>query len=89
VILPRMLDKGRALNAGKQGEFVYNSSLDQRLVQFLDFDHQALREQLATGKGDGEILEWVNTTAKKYNPWEIQQWSDYMINRSLDARRRS
>jgi hypothetical protein len=59
VVLARMLDKGRATLAGKNGEYIYNSPTDQRLVQFLGFDPDALLKELATGKGDGEILEWV------------------------------
>jgi len=50
VILARMLDKGRATGAGKNGEYKYNSTTDQRLVQFLGFDPDALLEELATGK---------------------------------------
>src|SRR5207342_3459822 len=50
VILARMLDKGRATVAGKNGEYRYNSTTDQRLVQFLGFDPDALLEELATGK---------------------------------------
>jgi hypothetical protein len=56
VILARMLDKGRATVAGKNGEYKYNSTTDQRLVQLLGFDPDAMLGELATGKGDGEIL---------------------------------
>ena len=56
-LLPRMLDKGRATIAGTNGEFNYNSGLDQHIVNFIGFDPDALREQLAAGKSDGEILE--------------------------------
>jgi hypothetical protein len=47
VILARMLDKGRATVAGKNGEYKYYSTTDQRLVQFLGFDPDALLEELA------------------------------------------
>ena len=57
VVLARMLDKGRATLAKKNGEYVYNSPTDQRLVQFLGFDPDALLKKLATGKGDGEMLD--------------------------------
>ena len=50
VVLARMLDKGRATLAGKNGDYHYNSSTDQRLVQFLGFDPDALLKELATGK---------------------------------------
>jgi hypothetical protein len=85
-ILPRMLDKGRAEIAGTNGEFNYNCPLDQHIVNFLGFDAEALRAQLATNKGDGEILEWLNANAKhKRAPWEIEQWSDYMQRRGPDS----
>jgi Domain of unknown function (DUF5069) len=85
-VLPRMLDKGRAEIAGTNGEFNYNCPLDQHLVNFLGFDAEALRGQLAAGKGDGEILEWLNVNAAhKRSPWEIEQWSDYMQRRGPDS----
>ncbi len=81
-----MLDKGRAEIAGCNGEFNYNCPLDQRFVEFVGIDPAALREQLATGKGDGEILAWINETAKhKRTPWEIEQWSDHMQRRGPDS----
>jgi uncharacterized protein DUF5069 len=51
VILPRMLDKGRATLAKKNGEYNYNSPTDQHLVRFLVFDPDALPKKLAAGKG--------------------------------------
>ncbi len=86
VLLPRMLDKGRAAIAGTNGEYNYNCPLDQHLVNFLGFDAEALRAELATGKGDGEILEWLKTNAQhKHTPWEIEQWSDYQQRRGPDS----
>ena len=85
-ILPRMIDKGRAEIAGKNGEFNYNCPLDQHVVNFLGFDPAGLRKELEAGKGDGEILAWVNENAKpKRSPWEIEQWSDYMQRRGPDG----
>ncbi len=88
VLLPRMLDKGRAEIAGKNGEYYYNCPLDQHFVNFVKVDPAAMREQLAAGKGDGEILNWIHETAsQKRTPWEIEQWSDYMLRRGPDQRR--
>lgn len=85
-LLPRMLDKGRAEIAGTNGEYHYNCPLDQHIVNYLGIDPAALREQLATGKGDGEILEWINANAKHPRaPWEIEQWNDYMQRRGPDS----
>ena len=86
VVLARMLDKGRATLAKKNGEYVYNSATDQRLVQFLGFDPDALLKELATGKGDGKILEWVQAHSKTpRSPWEIEAWSAYMDKRAPDS----
>ena len=85
-LLPRMLDKGRATIAGTNGEYNYNCPLDQHLVNFLGFDAETLREQLATGKGDGEILEWIGANAQhKRTPWEIEQWSEFQQRRGPDS----
>jgi hypothetical protein len=74
--LPRMLDKGRATIAGKNGEYHYACSMDQRLLGFLGLNPEALKKQLATGKGDGEILEWILENAKKKRTdAEIAAWS--------------
>ncbi len=68
--LPRMLDKGRATLAKKNGEYNYNSYTDQHLVRFLGFDPDALLKELAKGKGDGEILTWVLAHSKTPRaPW--------------------
>lgn len=86
VILPRLLDKGRATVAGQNGEFVYDAPIDQHLINFLEFEPAGLLEQLATGKGDGEILAWLEIHAKrKPAPWEIEQWSDYMLRRTPES----
>jgi hypothetical protein len=82
VLLPRMLDKCRAVLAGTNGEYHYDCPLDQRILSFLDLDPAALKNEVATGKGDGELLEWILENAKnKHTPWEILQWSDFMDHR--------
>src|SRR5258708_25599107 len=79
VLLPRILDKGRATLAGKNGEYNYNSPTDQHLVRLLGLDLEALLEELAKGKVDGEILEWVKANAKTPRaPCEIETSSAYL-----------
>ena len=86
VILARMLDKGRATIAKKNAEYTYNSGTDQHLVRFLGFDPTALLKELATGKGDGEILEWLLSHSKTpHAPWEIEAWSAFMEKRGPDS----
>ncbi len=78
VILPRMLDKGRALIAKKQGEYNYACPMDQHFLEFTGINPEALKKQLAAGKGDGEILEWVKKNAKnKRTDAEIAAWSSW------------
>ncbi len=47
VILPRMLDKGRATLAGKHGEYHYACPMDQRFLEFVGIDPEALKKELA------------------------------------------
>jgi hypothetical protein len=86
VTLPRMLDKGRATIIGKNGEFKYDAPFDQHVVNFLGFDSKVMLEELRAGKSDGEILEWLKSNSQHQpTPWEIGQWSEYMIRRTPDS----
>jgi hypothetical protein len=77
VILPRMLDKGRATIAGKNGEFRFDCPLDQQFLEFAGVAAAKVKKLLAQGKGDGEILDWIHKTAEvKRSPVEIAAWSE-------------
>lgn len=55
-------------------------------MKYLDLDAEALMTEIKTGKGDGELLEWVLANAKnKRSPWEIEQWSAYQDKRSPES----
>ncbi|MGV3773366.1 MAG: DUF5069 domain-containing protein [Verrucomicrobiales bacterium] len=89
-ILPRALDKCRATLAGKQGEFKFACPLDMHFFDFAGINPDALKEQVKSGKGDGEILEWVmaNSTTKP-SLVQIIAWSAYQDQRGptdLDTR---
>jgi uncharacterized protein DUF5069 len=78
VILPRMLDKGRALIARKNGEYKYACPLDQRFLEFAGVNADALKKQLAAGKSDGEVLAWIHKNARhKHTDPEIAAWSEF------------
>src|SRR6202040_2862946 len=86
VILARMLDKGRATLAGKHGEYEYLTSIDEHLVRFLEFDPDALLKELARGKGDWEILQWIKGNSKSpLPPWEIETSSSFMDRYAPDS----
>jgi len=83
VILPRMLDKGRALLAGKNGEYHYACPLDQSFLEFAGIDPEALKQELH--KSDTEVLAWIQKNAKyKRTPCEIVAWSAWREQRAPD-----
>ena len=77
-ILARCLDKGRATLAGKNGEYNFACPLDQGLLEFAGIKANDLKRQLALGKSDSQILEWIGGNSKtKPQPWQIAQWSAF------------
>jgi hypothetical protein len=83
VILPRMLDKGRATLAGKNGEYHYACPMDQRFLTFAGIDPEELKKHLH--KSDTEILEWITANAKnKKTMPEILAWSAWQENLAPD-----
>jgi hypothetical protein len=78
-----MLDKGRAAIAGTSGEYHFNCPMDQHFLNFAGIDADKLKEQLAAGKGDGAILEWIEANAQhKRGPIEVHAWSVFHENRA-------
>ncbi|MBI3418282.1 MAG: DUF5069 domain-containing protein [Verrucomicrobia bacterium] len=76
VVLPRVLDKCRALLAGKNGEYNFNCPMDQRFFEFVGVDAEKFKAQVAAGKADGEMLDWVTAnSSSKPNADEIASWS--------------
>ena len=85
-LLPRMLDKCRAELAGTAGSFHYACPNDQRILTFLGIDADALRTEVANGKGDGELLAWIQLNQRhRHTPEEIEAWSDAMDKRTPSA----
>jgi hypothetical protein len=82
-ILPRMLDKGRATLAGKNGEYHYACPLDQQFLTFAGIDAEALKAEL--NKSDTEILSWIHQHAKlQRSTPEIIAWTQWQENRAPD-----
>ena len=68
------------------GVFTDTAPVKEHLVKFIGFDPDALLKELATGKGDGEMLEWVQAHSKTPRaPWEIEAWSAFMEKRAPDS----
>jgi hypothetical protein len=78
-----MLDKGRAVLNGKNGEYKFACPLDQRFLEFAGVDPEALRKELAAGKSDSEVLEWLMShSTNKRTDAEIVGWSTYQEQRA-------
>jgi hypothetical protein len=76
VQLPRLIDKARAVAAGKAGDFHYNCPIDQRFLSFTGLNPDALFAEIKAGKSDSEILAYVTANASpKRQPSEIASWS--------------
>ena len=81
-ILARMLDKGRALLAGKIGEYKYACPLDQQFLTFTGVNADDITALLKAGKGDWEIYQWITEHASiKRRPEEILAWSSHQAKR--------
>jgi len=87
VLLPRILDKGRAALAGKLGEYHFRGiGMDRHFFNFVGLDYESLKNELAKGLGDGEMLAWVQANAKTpRQPWEIVAWGEYHLRRVPDS----
>ena len=79
VHLPRLLDKARAFAAGKIGEYIYPCPLDKRFFTFTGLDSEAFLAAIKSGKGDVDMLAWVNANTKPSRAaWEIEAWSQWL-----------
>lgn len=83
VILPRIIDKCRAVIAGTNGDYNYACPLDMQFFEFVSIDPGAFKKQVEAGLGDGQLLEWVRAnTGTKRSPHEIHLWSRFQEDRT-------
>lgn len=75
-ILARAVDKGRATIAGTNGEFNFNCPADNMFLEFKGLKGEELKDVLASGASDEEVLEWVNSNGIPRTPEEIKEWSE-------------
>ena len=87
VLLPRILDKGRAAQAGKLGLYRFSGKgMDRHFLNFTGIEFEAFKAQIATGASDSDMLAWVTANAKHpRQPWEIAAWSAYHEQRVPDS----
>lgn len=77
VHLPRLIDKARALAAGRAGDYHYPCPFDQRFFAFTGIDADAFLAEVKSGKSDAELLAFVQVNAPRL-PTEIAAWSAWM-----------
>jgi hypothetical protein len=75
VLLPRIIDKCRALVAGTHGEYNYNCPLDRRFFDFTKIDAEAFKAEVAKGKTDAELLTWVQEHSVPKTDDELRVWA--------------
>lgn len=77
VHLPRLLDKARAVIAGKNAGYHYNCPLDKHFFGFTGIDADAMLAAIKSGKSDAEMIAWVRENTKRL-PSEIAAWSTWL-----------
>lgn len=75
--LARLLDKARAVIAGKGADYHYNCPLDQQLFAFTGISADAMLAEIKTGKTDAQILAWVDAQSKRQR-YEVIAWSAWL-----------
>lgn len=79
VHLPRLIDKARAVAAGKGGDFHYHCPFDQRFFAYTGLEPEAFMAEVKAGKSDSELLAYVQLHAQpKRHAVEIVAWSAWL-----------
>jgi len=78
--LARLLDKARAVIAGKGGSYHYDCALDKLFFAFTGLTADAVFAEIKSGKSDLEFLAWVEANTAR-QPFEIAAWSAWLEQR--------
>jgi hypothetical protein len=77
VSLGRMLDKARASNEGKLGEYDYDCPHDKPVLDFLGTDSVTFATEASELKDDAEVAAWVQREfLSKKTPQEIAAFNE-------------
>lgn len=74
-LMARMIDKGRATINGTNGEYHFDCPVDNMLFSFKGVKGDDVRQLLASGAGDEQVLAWFNTHGAPKTDSEIKAWS--------------
>lgn len=75
VIMARMIDKGRAAISGTAGEYNFDCPVDSSLFEFKGVKGDEVRQVIASGASDEEILAWIDHNGTPKTEAEIKAWS--------------
>jgi hypothetical protein len=73
--MARMIDKGRADLQGSVGEYHYACPLDQMLFEFKGVKADEVKNLLASGATDEQVLTWFDSHGTTRKAEEIRKWS--------------
>ncbi|MDQ2659993.1 MAG: DUF5069 domain-containing protein [Verrucomicrobiota bacterium] len=74
VILPRTLDKCRALLWGNIGEYHFDCPLDNMLFGWKNIKGDDFKAAVEKGASDEEMVTWVNENGDKKSADEVKAW---------------
>ena len=75
-VLARMIDKGRAAAAGSAGEYHFACPLDQTLLGFKGVPADEVKNLLASGAADEQVVSWFDSHGTPKSAEEIKTWSE-------------
>ena len=75
VILPRTIDKCRALLWGNIGEYHFNCPLDNVIFHWKGIKGDDFKKFVETGASDEEIVLWVKENGMPKTDAEIAEWA--------------
>jgi len=78
-ILPRTIDKCRAVIASESGEYHFNCPLDKMLFDFKGTDAESFKSKTEAGASDEELLQFINETGEPKTDEEIAAWTKSAI----------
>ncbi len=61
ILLPRIIDKTRAVLAGTEGEYSSGCGLDMQFFNHFNLGYDSFKDFVATGASDDEVVEWLTT----------------------------
>ena len=81
-MLPRTIDKARAVLSKSSGEYVFGakSSFDMAMLEFLGLTPDEFLNGVRESPDDAAMLRWLNAHARKTTPAERAEFASVFVN---------